>query len=250
MFNIRPWIIGLLAVGLVAFGATAAGFAIYTAHGPQATAPSSKLHSILGRPGGLRGTFYGKGSTPPLQCGTGESAIYFVAQLSPSGSASKLRLDGFDVVALNPTAAGAPPVVIVNPRETDGTAVSTDALTAEPGVQAAGGVNPQSSDPKLLSCDYRLSDRPADAPLVEAAKSALAAANLSTPADMKGAGAIYMVGDDPLDAADNVVTIDTSGPGSRPGPGVPIVHQEIPHIAVVDRTDFKVSEIGVLPGNW
>jgi hypothetical protein len=67
---------------------------------------------------------------------------------------------------------------------------------------------------------------------------------------MNSEGAVYMVGDDPLDAADNVVTIDTSGPGSRPGPGAPIVHTQIPHIAVVDRTNLKVSEVGVLPGNW
>ena len=250
MFHLRSWSIGFLTLGLVAFGATAAGFAINSAHSPQATAPSSKLHSILSRPG-LRGTFYGKGSTPALQCGTGESAIYFVAQLSPSGSVSKLQSDGFDVVVLNPTAAGAPSIIIVNPRETDGTAVSTEALAAEPDVQAAGSVNPQSSDPNLLTCDYRLSDRPADAPLVGAAKSAFAAANLATPADLNSEDAVYMVGDDPLNAADNFVTIDTEGPGFRPKAlGAPIVHQQIPHIAVVDRTTLKVSEVGVLPGNW
>ena len=217
----------------------------------HATRQSSQIPSRLSRPG-LRGTSSQKDMAAPTPCGTGESPIYFVAQLSPDGSVPKLQSDGFDVVPLSPTTAGAQSIVMVNPRKADGTSVSTEALMAEPGVQAAGGVNAQSSDPKLLSCDYRLSDRPADAPLVAAAISALASANLATAADMNsGEDAIYMVGDDPLDAADNVVTIDTSGPGYRPGPGAPIVHGWIPHIAVVDRTTLKVSEVGVLPGgSW
>jgi len=187
----------------------------------------------------------------PMACGTGESAIYFVAQLSPDGSVSQLQSDGFNVVLLNTVTADALSIVMVNPRKTDGTPVSTAALEAEPGVQAAGGVNPQSSDPKLLSCDYRLSDQPADAPLVGAAQSALADANLATPAEMNGEAAIYMVGDDPLDAANNIITIDTTGPGYRPDAvGAPIVHSNIPHIAVVDRATLQVTNVGLLPGTW
>ncbi|HEV3310150.1 MAG TPA: hypothetical protein VG815_06505, partial [Chloroflexota bacterium] len=184
------------------------------------------------------------------QCGTGESAIYFVAQLSPGGLISQLQSDGFNVVALNAVGAGTPSIVMVNPHKTDGTSVTAQALESEPGVQAVGAVNPQSSNPSLLSCDYRLSDRPADAPLVGAAQAALMGANLATTTQMNGEAAIYMVGDDPLDAADNIVTIDTPGPGYRPGLGAPIVHTEIPHIAVVDRKTLDVSEVGVLPGSW
>src|SRR5579872_6179717 len=151
-----------------------------------------------------------KGDAHPMPCGSGESPIYFIAQLSSEGSATALLSDGFQVVSLTPTASESPAIVMVNPRKTDGTAVTTQALEAEPGVDSAGSINPQSSNPDLLSCDYTLSDQPADAPLVQAAKTALASSGLATTAAMNGEAAIYMVGDDPLNAADNVLTIDTS----------------------------------------
>ncbi len=99
----------------------------------------------------------------------GESVMYFVAQLSSSRLVSHLQSDGFDACGAecryDRTSAGCRG----KSRKADRAPVTVRALTAEAGIPSAGAVNPQSSNPKLLSFDYLLSDRQADAPLVEAA---------------------------------------------------------------------------------
>jgi hypothetical protein len=172
--------------------------------------------------------------------------LYGVVQMADRSSTipSSAGLLVATIHMVNPSAT---PSLLTNATESDGvTRATVDGLKALPGVQKAGLAFAQSSDPRLRSCDYMLSDRPADQPLVSAATSAIQAGGLATRQQVDSIGAIYLVSDDPLDASKVIVTIDapttaTTLPGG--GQSSSIVHLT----ALVDRSTHSVSQIGVVP---
>lgn len=90
-----------------------------------------------------------------------------------------------------------------------------------------------SAQPALRSCNFLLSDAPADAPLVDAALQASVGAGVEPDlADAKAALELAYVSDDPLSSADVIVTLEFPGPAVSLGPNAPITHGYDPFTAI------------------
>jgi hypothetical protein len=151
---------------------------------------------------------------------------------------------------LSRTDTGAPAsTVLLSPRRLDGSVIDQAQLQAAAGVANAAPVFPQSADPAIHSCDYRLADRPQAAPFVAAAEAALTAQGLATRQQIEGPGALYLLSDDPLDANQVIGTIDVPGRavaapinGVQP-PGTSVrAYDEVALEAFVDRSTHQVTE--------
>src|SRR2546423_10250141 len=146
------------------------------------------------------GPVYGLQSAPQvggkmahvMACGQGASPIGLVVNLSDARTTSALETSGYRPGVGRAIDPGASATVLLSPTKADGTPVSLAALDSVPGVLSAGPVFPQSSDPTLQSCDYRLQDRPQAQRLVSAAEAALAAAGMASRQQMDGNGSLYL----------------------------------------------------------
>jgi|SRR5579884_526546 len=172
--------------------------------------------------------------------------LYGVVQMTDQRSAVGPS-SGLAVAAVRMLAPGVNPTILTSATKSDGvTPVSEDALSALPGVERSGMAFAQSEDPALRSCDYKLADRPADQPLIQAAKAALGSNGLATAEQMNSDGAVYLVSDDPLDANDEIVTIDVPTTSTElPNGGHSFASEHL--VAVVDKSTDAVSEIGQVP---
>jgi hypothetical protein len=127
------------------------------------------------------------------------------------------------------------------------TQITQSGVAGIPGVRASGIVYAQSSDPALRSCDYKLIDQPQDQPLVAAAKAGFVKTGLATTDELDGEGTMYLVSDDPLDAAQVIVTIDVpTNPTATNG----TTSYGTEHlVAFVTQTSDTVSQTGIVPSH-
>lgn len=184
-----------------------------------------------------------------MPCGQGASPIGFVARLSDADSGNALEAAGFRVTTGRSIDPSAPPTAIVGLRKADGTPVDLRDLDSVHGVLGAGAVFPQSSDPALRSCSYRLQDRPQALRLVSAAEAALASSGAASRQQMEGSSAVYLVSDNPLDPSQVIVTIDVPGTGTTLPSGQGEAFNTVSLEALVDRPTLHVAQIAVPPND-
>lgn len=184
-----------------------------------------------------------------MPCGQGASPITLAVKLSNAQAASALAASGLRIGASRAIAPGTSTMTLISPRKADGTPVSLAAVQSILGVQSAGAVFPQSADPTLRSCDYKLQDKPRAQRLVSAAETALASAGVASRQQMDGDGAMYLVSDNPLDTEQVIVTIDVPGTGVALPGGQGMAFNEVSHEAFVDCSTGQVTQIVDGPSN-
>ena len=184
----------------------------------------------------------------PAPCGAVNPIVGHVGLLKPGVSPNDVMKLGTTVratVVENPQTPGSHGDTLVVLGEPPRGTIASNVLAV---LNANGVVYALSSDPRLMSCWYQLSDSPGALRYVRIAKNAALAAGLATSLDLDSDASIYLVSDDPTRSDRVIVTLDIRGPGS-PGVGAgPAVYSLRSIIVLVSKSTGSATGIG--PGTW
>jgi hypothetical protein len=177
-----------------------------------------------------------------------------LARVAPGHSARELQAQGYRVYA----ALGQSPgqlasdrdlLVEIGSRLTGGPSTDVAALRRNAALSSAGAVLSQSLDPALRSCNYRLDDRPAAQHLVGKAEVVMVRNGLVSNTELAADSTIFLIGDNPLNQGQVIVTIAVAG-ATIPDPfeNPSRLHSLIPIVAIVDKSSGRVLQAGF--GAW
>lgn len=179
-------------------------------------------------------------------CGTaGGADIAYVVTFAPGHTLAEFSVPGFTAVPLfQPTAINYSPsttqlyVVVANAPAT----LRPAALTSSSSFTYSGWLS-QSTDASLLSCNYRLADKPDALALAQKGFGALVSSNLATQSSIDDPSTIYIVADDPADA-NLALVIAAFNSGSVTATATTPKLDRTSAAALINKTTGQIVELG------
>jgi hypothetical protein len=196
------------------------------------------------RAAGRTTTNPGRSFHPSIRCGQGETAQGYAGVVRPGeAAAARAELGSALLAQVSDNATGQ---VLDFTRVPGGTVHFSRWLP----------VYPQSRQPRLLSCNYLLADKPADRPIMDAAiGAAVQAGYFKSASSVRSQLQMVLVSDDPAARGSVIVTLMFTGPvhpvtapkGVRVGPHPPL-HGTISYTVLEQEAGAKVT--GVARGGF
>ena len=221
--------------------------AVVVAIGAGVASREAMSASSLGNPDAVAVATQKQHHASPASCGQPPAVLGRVALLQQGVTTSAVTNAGASVGSVLMEAQNVPgshgDTVVVLAGTSDSVPPAAAALFV-----ATGTVNAQSTDPTLMSCNYKLTDRPADVRIIGQVQSAAIAAGLATATELSDDSDIYLVSDDPTRSDRLIVTIYVPGqlvPGSGAGPAV---RMRRAILALVSKASGTVT--GISSGEW
>jgi hypothetical protein len=203
-------------------GKSAAATTVSRASRPAVMAPPPAAQ-------GRKGMDPGRSYAVPIPCGEDETALGYAGVVRPGDTAAAREELGAALLAQVGDAATGQ--VLDLARSPAGTVYFSRWLP----------VYPQSRQPRLLSCNYLLADKPADQPIMDAAIAATVRAGyFRSVRSVRSQLQIVLVSDDPAADGSVIVTIMVSGP--LQSPGVPNGPKGGGHPPLYSLTSYTVLE--------
>jgi hypothetical protein len=240
----RYGVLGASLAAVAAVAAIALTFWPSAQGGPSAAATAAAARTVT--PKGLPPAVTAHGSTVlnrgrsfavPLRCGQGETALGYAGVVRPGEVATaRAELGSALLAQVSDRATGQ---VLDFTRVPGGTVYVSRWLP----------VYPQSRQPRLMSCNYLLADKPADQPIMDAAIGAVVRAGYFRSAvSVRSQLQMVLVSDDPAARGSLIVTLMVTGPvhpvtapeGVKVGPHPPL-HGTISYTVLEQQAGAKVT---------
>lgn len=161
-----------------------------------------------------------------------------IVRLAPGHTQSDLQLAGLLPVRAEDNVSDGL-FVVKRPQSTS----DEDNLNHQAALASWGYIRPQTANPSLLSCNYRLSDNPAAVHIVAAAGAVMVTDGIVTQEEFNNPLTILLLTDDPTNSSHMFAVVSVPDlPGAiHPDP---LGHSRTEFVATLDRMTFAVLSAG------